>query len=127
MGLVFILKISHRRKNRIRGRLPQTAQRGLAHGEANILQRLPVPGARPAMMGNTVQYFHLPFRAYLAGETFAAALMGKETADLIQRLAQIGPDGDCGYENALIRFLEQQLGERRALLRETNLRQAGAA
>ncbi|MDJ0738862.1 MAG: hypothetical protein QNJ91_04050 [Gammaproteobacteria bacterium] len=40
-----------------------------------------------------------------------------EIAVLERRLAQIGPDGDCGYEKALIRFFEQQLGERRALLR----------
>ncbi len=34
-----------------------------------------------------------------------------------RRLQQIGPDGDCAYENALIRFLEQQLGMRREMLR----------
>ena len=41
----------------------------------------------------------------------------EEIEILERRLEQIGPDGDCGYENALIRFFEQQLGERRALLR----------
>ena len=41
------------------------------------------------MMGNTVQYFHLPLRAYLAGETFAAAFMGKETAQAVEDFTQI--------------------------------------
>lgn len=41
----------------------------------------------------------------------------EEIETLEKRLAQIGPDGDCGYEKALIRFLEQQLGMRRELLR----------
>lgn len=41
----------------------------------------------------------------------------EEIATLERRLAEIGPDGDCGYEKALIRFFEQQLGERRAMLR----------
>ncbi|MCB1801745.1 MAG: hypothetical protein KDI82_08675 [Gammaproteobacteria bacterium] len=40
----------------------------------------------------------------------------EEIAILEKRLAEIGPDGDCGYEKALIRFFEQQLGQRRALL-----------
>jgi hypothetical protein len=51
----------------------------------------------------------------------------EEIETLERRLAQIGPDGDCGYENALIRFLEQQLGERRALLRQTSPQQARTA
>lgn len=42
----------------------------------------------------------------------------EEIAILERRLAQIGPDGDCGYEKALIRFFEQQLVERRDLLRK---------
>ena len=40
----------------------------------------------------------------------------EEIATIEKRLAQLGPDGDCGYENAMIRFYEQQLGMRRALL-----------
>ncbi len=40
----------------------------------------------------------------------------EEIAAIEKRLAQLGPDGDCGYENAMIRFYEQQLGERRRLL-----------
>ncbi len=45
-----------------------------------------------------------------------AGRLKEEIAILERRLAQIGPDGDCGYEKALIRFFEQQLGERRAQL-----------
>lgn len=48
----------------------------------------------------------------------SAARLRDEIAALEKRLAQIGPDGDCGYENAMIRFFEQQLGERRASLRD---------
>lgn len=40
----------------------------------------------------------------------------EEIADIEKRLQQLGPDGDCGYENAMIRFYEQQLGMRRRLL-----------
>jgi hypothetical protein len=47
-----------------------------------------------------------------------AGRLREEIETLEKRLAEIGPDGDCGYENALIRFLEQQLGERRALLQQ---------
>ena len=49
----------------------------------------------------------------------AAASPGRlreEIATIEKRLQQLGPDGDCGYENAMIRFYEQQLGMRRALL-----------
>lgn len=42
----------------------------------------------------------------------------KEEIEVLEkRLEQMGPDGDCGYEKALIRFLEQQLGMRREMLR----------
>lgn len=42
----------------------------------------------------------------------------KEEIEMLEtRLEQMGPDGDCGYETALIRFLEQQLGMRQAMLR----------
>jgi len=44
----------------------------------------------------------------------------EEIATLERRLEQIGPDGDCGYERVLIRFLEQELGQRRQLLRANN-------
>lgn len=40
----------------------------------------------------------------------------EEIADLETRLNQIGYDGDCAYEKAMIRFFEQQVGMRRAWL-----------
>jgi len=40
----------------------------------------------------------------------------EEIAYMEARLAEIGDDGDCAYENAMIRFFEQQLAERRAHL-----------
>jgi hypothetical protein len=40
----------------------------------------------------------------------------EEIAYVEARLAELGDDGDCAYENAMIRFLEQQLAERRAHL-----------
>jgi hypothetical protein len=40
----------------------------------------------------------------------------EEIAELQKRLDTLGPDGDCGYENAMIRFYEQELVARRALL-----------
>lgn len=40
----------------------------------------------------------------------------EEIATLERRLAEIGPDGDCGYEKVLIRFFQQQIGERQASL-----------
>jgi hypothetical protein len=40
----------------------------------------------------------------------------EEIAAIEKRLEQLGPDGDCGYENAMIRFYEQQLGMHRKLL-----------
>lgn len=43
----------------------------------------------------------------------------EEIATIERRLEQMGPDGDCGYEKALIRFLEQQLGQRREMLQAT--------
>ena len=49
--------------------------------------------------------------------TIKAGRLREEIATLELRLRQIGPDGDCGYEKALIRFLEQQLGMRREMLR----------
>ena len=45
-----------------------------------------------------------------------AGRLREEIAILERRLAQIGPEGDCGDEKALIRFFEQQSGERRAHL-----------
>lgn len=54
-----------------------------------------------------------------------AGRLKEEIAILEQRLAQIGPDGDCGYEKALIRFFEQQLGERRAQLQSAGQPLAG--
>jgi hypothetical protein len=46
----------------------------------------------------------------------SAIRLAEEIALLERRLQQIGPDGDCAYEKALIRFLEQQLGMRREML-----------
>ena len=40
----------------------------------------------------------------------------EEIAYVEARLAELGDDGDCAYENAMIRFLEQQLAQRRACL-----------
>ena len=40
----------------------------------------------------------------------------EEIAPLQQRLDQIGPDGDCGYEKAMIRFFQQQIDMRRQAL-----------
>jgi hypothetical protein len=45
-----------------------------------------------------------------------AGRLREEIAVLERRLAEIGPEGDCGYEKALVRFFEQQLGQRRAQL-----------
>lgn len=58
----------------------------------------------------------------LAGD---AGRLKEEIAILEKRLAQIGPDGDCGYERALIRFFEQQLGERRDQLQSAGQSLAG--
>lgn len=41
----------------------------------------------------------------------------EEIAYMEARLAEMGDDGDCAYENAMIRFFEQQLAQRRAHLR----------
>lgn len=40
----------------------------------------------------------------------------EEIAYLENRLNEIGYDGDCGYEKAMIRFFEQQVDMRRAWL-----------
>jgi hypothetical protein len=39
-----------------------------------------------------------------------------EIATLERRLQQIGPDGDCGYEKAMIRFFHDQIDRRRRQL-----------
>ena len=39
-----------------------------------------------------------------------------DIAYLEARLTEIGHDGDCAYEKAMIRFFEQQLAERKAKL-----------
>ncbi len=49
-----------------------------------------------------------------------AQRLEEEIAVLEKRLRQIGPDGDCAYEKALIRFFEQQLGMRRSLLQSAD-------
>jgi hypothetical protein len=40
----------------------------------------------------------------------------EDIAYIQARLAEIGHDGDCAYEKAMIRFFEQQLAARRAWL-----------
>ena len=45
-----------------------------------------------------------------------ACRLREEIAYVEARLAELGDDGDCAYENAMIRFFEQQLAERRACL-----------
>ena len=40
----------------------------------------------------------------------------EEIAVLEKRLEQIGPDGDCAYEKAMIRFFQIQLDMRREQL-----------
>jgi hypothetical protein len=39
-----------------------------------------------------------------------------EIETLERRLNQIGPDGDCGYEKAMIRFFRDQIDRRRRRL-----------
>ncbi len=46
----------------------------------------------------------------------SGARLHEEIEILERRLEQIGPDGHCGYERALIRFFEEPLVRRRALL-----------
>lgn len=46
----------------------------------------------------------------------SAGRLQEEIALIEKRLQELGPDGDCGYENAMIRFYEQELGRRRAEL-----------
>ncbi len=41
----------------------------------------------------------------------------EEIEMLEKRLAELGPDGGCAYEKAMIRFLQDQLSDRRRLLR----------
>jgi len=40
----------------------------------------------------------------------------EEIACIESRLAEIGPDGDCAYENAMIRQFEKQVEMRRVWL-----------
>jgi hypothetical protein len=40
----------------------------------------------------------------------------EEIGVLERRLAEIGPDGDCGYEKAMIRFFHEQIAQRRQRL-----------
>ncbi len=46
----------------------------------------------------------------------SAGRLQEEIALIEKRLDELGPDGDCGYENAMIRFYERELGRRRAEL-----------
>lgn len=47
----------------------------------------------------------------------------EEIACIETRLAEIGPDGDCAYENAMIRQFEKQVEMRRVWL-ESEIRAA---
>ena len=40
----------------------------------------------------------------------------EEIAYMEGRLAEIGHDGDCAYEKAIVRFFEQQVAERKIQL-----------
>ena len=59
-----------------------------------------------------IRHPHVPTRDH--------ALMVKrlqdEIATLEKRLEQIGPEGDCGYEKAMIRFFNEQIDQRRRQL-----------
>ena len=44
------------------------------------------------------------------------ARIREEIAYLENRLVEIGYDGDCGYEKAMIRFFEEQVNLRRSWL-----------
>ena len=46
----------------------------------------------------------------------AARRLRDEIETLEKRLAQIGPDGDCGYEKVMIRFFRDQIDRRRRRL-----------
>lgn len=50
------------------------------------------------------------------GQAHLADRLHEEIALIEKRLEELGPDGDCGYENAMIRFYERELGRRRAEL-----------
>jgi hypothetical protein len=50
------------------------------------------------------------------GQAEAPDRLHEEIALIEKRLQELGPDGDCGYENAMIRFYERELGRRRAEL-----------
>ena len=49
-------------------------------------------------------------------QAHSAGRLQEEIALIEKRLEELGPDGDCGYENAMIRFYERELGRRRAEL-----------
>lgn len=61
-----------------------------------------------------MQMQRLPKRRFAAPTS--PRRLKEEIAEIEKRLAQLGPDGDCGYENAMIRFYEEQLGMRRQQL-----------
>lgn len=43
----------------------------------------------------------------------------EEINTLSKRLDQLGPEGDCGYEKAMIRFFSEQIALRRERLAKT--------
>ena len=50
------------------------------------------------------------------GEGPSGQRLKEEIEILEQRLKEIGPDGDCGYEKAMIRFFREQIDLRLARL-----------
>lgn len=50
---------------------------------------------------------------------FSQMRLREEIETLEKRLVEIRPDGDCGYERALIRFFNLQIEKRRRLLQES--------
>lgn len=54
--------------------------------------------------------------AHCSGGDPQRSRIEEEIAILERRLDQIGPDGDCGYEKALIRFFQDQIVKRRQRL-----------
>jgi hypothetical protein len=59
---------------------------------------------------------HRSARRGRAAAPLDPARLRAEIDMLERRLHELGPDGDCGYENAMIRFYERELGRRRRQL-----------
>src|SRR3990172_114300 len=66
-----------RREHGRAGRHPQTTQRGVGHGEADILEDLQIVGS-PLTAHDSLQYFELTLCAELARIALATRLVGEE-------------------------------------------------